>query len=247
MGLGDSTGVSGGGRFATTRWSLVFSAGEDDVQRQDALGELCELYWYPLYAYARRRGEDRHAAEDLTQGFLTRLLEKGDLAMADPARGRFRSFLLAAMKNFMSGEWRKEHTIKRGGEARLVSLDVDLAEGRLELEDRERTPDEGFDRDWALALLDAVLLRLRAEYVERGREQHFDGLKPYLMGEGQLIGGSYAETAEKLGTSEGSIKVAVHRLRTRFRDELRREVAETVEGPEAVEDELQALLAALQS
>lgn len=234
------------GRFEATRWSIVLAAkqakGSDTARGRDALGKLCAAYWYPLYAFVRRGGKSPHDAQDLTQGFFARLLEKNWLDAVDQSRGRFRSWLLAAMKHFLANEWDKSRARKRGGGHALIPLDAEDAESRYAHEPADTaTADKLFDRRWALTLLDQVLARLRAEFIAVGKVKHFDGLKGALTGEKT----PYAETAVQLGMSEGAVKVAVHRLRERYRDLIRAEIAETVGTPAEVDDELRHLLSAL--
>jgi RNA polymerase sigma factor (sigma-70 family) len=236
----------GNAQFSTTRWSLVLAAGADasSAAADQALTTLCETYWYPLYAFLRGRGNTVEDAQDLTQAFFARVLEKHALQQADPARGRFRSFLLTSLKNFAANEHDREITKKRGGGVPTVSLEFETAEGRFQLEPpSDETPERIFNRRWALTLLDRVLSRLQAEMVAAGRGAHFDRLKTYLTAnEPQL---SYAQTAGELGMSEGAVKVAVHRLRRQFRDLLRDEIADTVSSPEEIEDELRHLKSAV--
>ncbi len=229
----------------TTHWSVVVNAGRGDSARaQEALRRLCQLYWPPLYAFVRRSGYSREDAQDLTQEFFARLLERNTVARADPARGRFRSFLLASLKKFLASEREKNRAQKRGGGAQIISLQLDTAETRCAwLAGSGDPPDRAFDRQWALALLDAVLGRLRQEYTEAGREELFLGLKDTLSGGRSEI--PYRELGARLGMSEGAVKVAAHRLRQRYRELLREEIANTVSGPEQVEEELRQLFAAL--
>lgn len=231
--------------FVTTHWSVVVAAGRSDTTRaRDALGKLCQTYWLPLYAYVRRVGHSPEDAQDLTQEFFARLLERNTFAQADPERGRFRSFLLASLKNFLASEWEKARAQKRGGGAQMISLQLDTAETRCaRLAAPGDTPDRAFDRQWAMALLDAVLGRLRQEYTDAGREHLFVGLKDTLSGGRSEI--PYRDLGAQLGMSEGAVKVAAHRLRQRYRELLREEIANTVSGPEQVEEELRQLFAAL--
>jgi RNA polymerase sigma-70 factor (ECF subfamily) len=230
--------------FATTRWSLIAAAqdGAAPAARQ-ALADLCAAYWFPVYAYVRRRGHDHHAAQDLTQAFFARVLEKNDLAAADRTRGRFRSFLLAACQHFLANRHDHDTAKKRGGGRLPVSLDFGDAEARYAHEPAHAdTPERLFDRRWALELLDRALTELRTEYEESGRAKLFAALKECLTG-GAEVG--YAELAGQLGMTEGAVKVAVHRLRQRYRDRLRAAIAETVRAPEDVDDEVRDLFAAL--
>ena len=231
--------------FVTTRWSLVVSAGRNDTpQARNALEKLCRSYWFPIYAFVRRQGHGPHDAQDLTQEFFTRLLEKQQLAAADPAKGRFRSFLLAALKHFLANEWDKARAQKRGGGRVLIPIDVAAAETSCGVDPADNlTADKIFERRWALTLLEHVLGRLRAEYVSDGRENLFEQLKPTLTEASRTV--AYAEIANRLGTTEGAVKVAVHRLRQRYREVLRAEIADTVAGPGEVEDEIRNLFAAL--
>jgi RNA polymerase sigma factor (sigma-70 family) len=236
------TDQGGGRHFATTRWSFVLAAGADTSSPgvQEALASLCETYWYPLYAFLRSRGYKPDDAQDLTQAFFARLLEKHAVRQADPARGRFRSFLLASLKNFTANERDREIARKRGGGVPIVSLEIETAEGRFQMEPpSDETPERVFDRRWALTLLDRVMSRLKAETGRSGKPSQFDRLKPYLTGDQPQL--SYAQTASGLGMSEGAVKVAVHRLRKRFRDLVRDEIAQTVSSQEEIEDELRHL------
>ena len=223
---------------------LAAGADESSAAADQALTTLCETYWYPLYAFLRSRGSSVEDAQDLTQAFFTRVLEKHSLRQADPARGRFRSFLLASLKNFASNQRDREITGKRGGGVPLVSLEFDSAEGRFQMEPpSQETPERIFDRRWALTLLDRVLSRLKMDMVAAGREAYFERLKSYLTGDEPQL--SYAQTASELGMSEGAVKVGVHRLRRQFRDLLREEIAQTVSSPEEIDDELRHLRSAV--
>lgn len=229
--------------FVTTDWPAVLHAGQGGGTRAHAaLARLCQTYWHPLYAYARRRGHAPHDAQDLTQEFFSRLLERRLLARADPLRGRFRSFLLASMNHFLANEWEKARARKRGGGRPALSLDLAAAEQRLEPAD-DATPDKAFDKQWALCLLETVLTRLEQEFQREGKAALFALLKRTLAGARESQ--PYAELAAKLGLSEGAIKVAVHRLRRRYRDLIREEIALTVAAPEEVESEMRHLLEAL--
>ncbi|MHC4878755.1 MAG: RNA polymerase sigma factor [Planctomycetota bacterium] len=232
-------------RFATTRWSLVVSAGDPtDEGRDKALASLCENYWYPLYAYVRRRGRNAEDARELTQEFFVQLLDREWLQAADQERGRFRSFLLTAFKRFLSKERDRANAQKRGGGTRVFSLNVDAAEERYQREPADdRTPESIYERRWALTLLDHVLASLQTEYDERGKRELFDQLRVYIAGESKTA--TYADVAVALRMTEGAVKVAVHRLRQRYRELLVAEVAHTVEADGSVDDELKRLLAAL--
>lgn len=236
--------------FVTTHWSVVLTAVRNDTTRsQNALARLCQVYWPPLYAYVRRLGHSPHDAQDLTQEFFARLLGKNQvgknhLALADESRGRFRSFLLGSLKHFLANEWDKARAQKRGGGHIPIPIDLGATETSYSFEPADQmTAEKIFERRWALALLAEVLRRLREEYVLAGREKWFEALKPTLTETTRTV--RYAEIAQSMGTSEGAIKVAVHRLRQRYREVLRAEIADTVSGPTEVEDELRNLFAAL--
>jgi RNA polymerase sigma-70 factor (ECF subfamily) len=232
--------------FAATRWTLVLAAAgeKSGAHRRRALEELAQVYWFPLYAYIRRQGHQAPQAEDLTQDFFTRLLEKKSLAAADPEKGKFRSFLLASLKNFLTNEWDKSVALKRGGGRPLVALDALDAEARYALEPADDlTPDRLFERRWALAVLDQVLARLRQEYVDRDSVALFEALKGCLAG--ATDGPSHGDVARRLGMTEGAVKVAAHRLRRRYRQLLRDEIAQTVASPELVDEEIRYLLGCL--
>lgn len=236
---------SGSPAFVTTRWSVVLSAqAGDSPEATRALEQLCGAYWFPLYAHVRRLGRSPADAEDLTQAFFARLLARNGLGVVDRARGRFRSFLLGSLKHFLTNEWDKARAQKRGGHLRIIPLDAPAGEDRLQLEPAtQSSPDREFDRRWALALLDTVLARLEAEHAGQGRERLFAGLK------GTLAGGRgdvpMAHLARELGLSEGAARVAAHRFRSRYRELLRAEIAQTVATPAEVEDELRHLFAVL--
>lgn len=239
-------------RFASTRWSIVLAAGgAASPQSHQAMAALCETYWYPLYAYVRRRGYDSATAEDLTQSFFTRLLDKGDLRQVRPERGRFRSFLLASMKHFLGNQWDRTRAAKRGGGRPHFSLDTAGAEQRYGLASADsQTPESLFEKQWALALLDRVDRALRQEFVQAGKEEQFDRLRTRLTGDRskeQTGADSYRQLAEELGMSEGAVKVAVHRLRKRFQGRLREEIAQTVDGETDVDEEIRELFKALRS
>ena len=233
------------GVFVTTHWSVVLAATRNDTTRaQQALARLCQAYWYPLYAYVRRRGHDAHDAQDLTQEFFARLLAQNWLAQADRERGRFRTFLLAAMGHFLANEWDKARAQKRGGAVQIVPLQLDSAETRYGHEPVDPvTPEQGYDRQWALALLEEVLNRLREEHAGEGNAESFDALKLCMVGDRQAQ--PYAVLATKLGMTEGAVKVAVHRLRQRYRQLLREEVGNTVATPGEVDEEMRHLFAVL--
>lgn len=247
MSVGEVRGSAGAGQFATTRWSLVSAAaGGDREEAKAALATLCQTYWLPLYHFIRRQGHDAAAAEDLTQGFFAQLLARDDWGTLSREHGRFRSFLLASLKHFVCNEWDRQRAIKRGGGQRTLSLDFAAADSRCVLEPAAgRTPEEEFDRQWALALLDRVRQRLGEQYAAAGKQRQFEALEGLLTGEG--VEASYRELAQQLEMTEGAVKVAVHRLRRRFGELLRQEIAETVSSETDVNDELRLLFAALQT
>jgi RNA polymerase sigma-70 factor (ECF subfamily) len=228
-----------------TRWSVVLAAGSrDTAQSRVALEKLCRAYWRPIFAFVRRQGHSSPDAQDLTQEFFARLLSKNYLGAVDRARGRFRSFLLASLKHFLANEWDKAGAQKRGGHQVLIPIDAQSAETSYAFEPADgMTAEKLFERRWALTLLDQVLAALRAEYEGEGKGALFEQLKSTLTGERRTI--RYAEMGERLGMSEGAVKVAVHRLRQRYRELLRAEIAETVSTPEEVESEIRALFSAL--
>lgn len=232
-----------GSAFPQTRWSMVLAARTDEAPgSREALAELCEQYWYPLYAFLRRRGNDRDRALDLTQGFFGHLLEKKTLSALRPGSGRFRSFLLSSIKNFAANERVRENTQRRGGDTTLLSLDGDRAERRYDLEPGDDwTPDRSFERSWALTVVDGVHERLRGELVAAGKQRLFDLLSPALSGEGR----PQREVADELGISEAAVKMSLMRLRKRFGRLLRDEIAHTVRNEADVDDELRHLLAVL--
>lgn len=231
--------------FATTHWSVVSAAGKDDLpQAADALEKLCRTYWYPLYAFVRRQGKNPEDAEDLTQQFFSRLLEKNYLAKADRDRGKFRTFLLRSMKNFLVNDWKRASRIKRGGAQSFISLDLHAAEDRYVTESTaEANPENAYEQQWATALIEQVLTVLGREYVTVEKRRLFEGLKGFLWGDKSSL--SYADLGQQLALSEGAVKVAVHRLRQRFRELLRVEVAHTVLHPDEIDGELRHLIAVL--
>ena len=230
--------------FATTRWTVVLTAGRGSTPQADmALEELCRTYWYPLYAFIRRHGRTREDAEDLTQSFFVRFLEKNYLEGLNSDKGRFRAFLLAALKHFLANEWDKANRLKRGGGLRPLSLDWQSADTRYQIDPADNlSPDKLYDRAWAVTLLERVIGRLRDESAADGRSELFEQLKPFLMVGKSAI--PYAQAAAKLELSEGAIRVAVHRLRRRYRQLLREEIGQTLADPALVEEELRALFSA---
>ena len=239
-----STSSPPGEVFATTHWSVVLAAGRTDSTRaHEALARLCRTYWRPLYAYVRRRGYPAHDAEDLTQAFFARLLERNDVAAVSPDRGKFRSYLLAAMNHFLSDEWDKARAQKRGG-GRVIEMDSAVAEAiHAQQTEDTLTPEKLFDQRWAITVLEEVHRRLRQEHEREGRGAQFEALRFSLMGERSAV--PYAELATRLKMPENTVKTAVHRLRQRYRELLRAEVAETVSCAEDVEVELHELFRAL--
>jgi RNA polymerase sigma-70 factor (ECF subfamily) len=235
-----------GAHFATTHWSLVLAARDRaEPGAADALASLCALYWYPLYAYVRRRGHGADEAHDLTQEFFARLLEKDFLAAVDRGKGKFRSFLLAACKHFLANQRDHNRARKRGGGRPPLSLDAADAEDRYRAEPAAGLSAEKlFERRWALTLLAQVMTRLRADFESKGKGQVFDRLRGFLVGEKQ---GGYRRAAAELGLSEGAVKVAVHRLRQRYRELLHEEIGRTAQTAEEIAEEIRDLFAALGS
>jgi RNA polymerase sigma-70 factor (ECF subfamily) len=233
------------GHFATTRWSIIAAAqGPSSPQAQEALAILCRSYWYPLYAYIRRHGHSAHAAQDLTQGFFATLLEQHTLGVVDRSRGKFRSFLLTSCKHYMSHERGKAQAQKRGGGHRTFSLDFGDAEDRYQSEPAHTlTPEKLYARRWALAMLDQVLGRLRQEFTQKGKGLLFERLRMCLLGDKNAL--PHGQMGRELNMSEGAVKAAAHRLRQRFRELVREEIAETVDNLQDIEDEIRELFAAL--
>jgi RNA polymerase sigma-70 factor (ECF subfamily) len=230
--------------FEATHWSVVVSAGrQESAQAQQALAKLCQTYWYPLYVFARRQGQRPEDAQDLVQGFFAKAIEKNYVADAEREKGRFRSFLLLALKRYMANEWNHANREKRGGGKEIISLDAQNTEMRYKTEPADdMSPEKAYERQWALTLLQQVLDRLGAELHAAGKGRVFEELKVFLNGE---KGGSYVEVGVSLGMNEGAVKVAVHRLRMRYRELLKLEIANTVTSPEAIQDEIHNLFAAL--
>lgn len=231
--------------FVTTRWSVVLAArGKSSPESAAALETLCRAYWYPLYAYVRGSGHSPHDAQDLTQEFFARLLAKDYLQAADREKGRFRTFLRVCLKRFLANEWDRQRAAKRGGGERPTSLDVALAEQRYATElTTGVAPDRLYERQWAMALLEQAMARLRAEYTAAGKASEFDQLKSALTAERGAI--PYAELAAALNLSEGAARVAVHRLRKRYRELFRATVADTVSEPDEVDDEVRHIATVL--
>lgn len=231
--------------FKTTHWTVVCTAAAgDSSQAAAALEQLCASYWYPLYAFVRRRGFSSHDAQDLVQGFFARLLEKNFLQSVNREKGRFRSFLLAALNHFLLNELDKAHTLKRGGHLAFVSFDEAGANAAFQSEPRsELSPERLFDRNWAEALLATALNQLREENIAAGKLRSFEQLKHVLTGDKNPV--PYLELAASLGSTEGAVKMAVKRLRRRYAELVRMEIAKTVATPDQVEDELKSLFVAL--
>jgi DNA-directed RNA polymerase specialized sigma24 family protein len=231
--------------FVTTHWSVVLAAREGASTEADAaLERLCRTYRWPLYAFVRRRGYEAHDAQDLTQEFFARLLAKDFLRTVDRSKGKFRSFLLAALEHFLAKEWRRSQTQKRGGKFTFVSLDDGSAETQfLQVPSADLPPEKLFEQQWALTLLDQVVTRLRQEHVAAGKGEQFEQLKIFLTGEKRAV--AYADLALNLNTTEAALKMAVSRMKKRYGELLREEIANTVSDPAEIEEELRALFAAL--
>jgi len=230
--------------FATTHWTVVLAAGRRHTPQSDhALDELCRTYWFPLYAYVRRRGHEKQDAEDLVQAFFARFLAKNYLEGLCAERGRFRAFLLASLKHFLANEWDKSQRQKRGAGAMHLSLDWQTADSKFQVAAAsEPSPDQAFDREWALALLSKVIEHLQAECAADGKARLFEQLKVFLAaGKGET---AQSEVAKALGMEEGAVRVAVHRLRKRYRQLLRDEIASTLSDPAMVDEEMRALFGA---
>jgi len=240
-----SYSVSGAGRFATTHWSVVLQAGQPGAPGyQQALETLCRGYWFPLYAYLRRHGYDSHQAEDYTQAFFCKVLEKQVLRLADSKRGRFRSFLLATLKNFLADERDRARAQKRGGGRKLLSIDFNEAENQYALEPADRlSPEKLFDKSWALTVLERTMACLKAELAGKNKKELFDHLKIYLTAEKGSI--PYRDTAAELNMTEAAVRTAVHRLRRHYRKSLRDEIAQTVTTEDQIDEEIDDLFAAL--
>ena len=235
-----------GAGFCTTHWTLVLTAARADAgtDARDALARLCSVYWHPLYAFCRRQGRQPHDAEDLTQEFFARLLQNNALASVRPERGRFRSFLLASLKNFLANEWERARAQRRGGGRPLIPLDAAEAETRYALEPADSlTPEMVFERRWAFAVLERTMTALRREYSTQEKGELFDQLEGFLPGGHGTV--SRVELAAKRGLTVGAIDVAIHRLRQRFGALLREQVAETVSSEQEVKEEIRHLISVL--
>jgi len=234
-------------RFATTRWSVVLAAGSSESTRyHEAMESLCRTYWFPLYAYLRRKGHDASQAEDYVQGFFMRMLEKHSLSGVDEKPGKFRSFLLVSLKNFVANEIDHAQAQKRGGHHTILSLDLEQAERQYTSEpSHEMSPERLFERSWAIAVLEHAMIQLESEFANSDKAGLFDHLRGYLTAEPNMI--PYRDVAEKLRMTEGAVKTAVYRLRNRYRDVLRAEVAQTVATKEQIDEEIRELLTVLSS
>lgn len=234
-------------QFATTRWHIVCAVGDENSQTAStALQELCQIYWYPLYTFVRRQGLDSNTAADLTQAFFADLLERQDLKRVDPGLGKFRSFLLRAMKNFLNNQWDKAKAQKRGGGKSPLSLDFQAADDRYRLEpSHDQTPELIFQRQWAKTLLDRVRDELRSEFASRGKGHQFDRLEKFLAGKSDEE--TLAEAAAQLAMTEVAVKVALHRMRQRFGELLRAEIQQTVATPDEIQPEIQQLFEVLKN
>jgi RNA polymerase sigma-70 factor (ECF subfamily) len=229
--------------FPNTRWSVVLAARQPSPESAAALETICRDYWYPLYAYVRRCGQPPHDAQDLTQAFFARLLEKRWLDAADREKGRLRSFLIVALKRFMNNEWDRVSAQRRGGGRAHAQMDTAFAESRFAADTQTLAPDETFDRQWALTLISLTTTRLRAEFAAAGKPGDYDALKNCLLADRGAI--DYAAVAKQLGANEGAARVAVHRLRKRFREIYREEISQTLAAGADVDAELRHLAAAL--
>jgi RNA polymerase sigma factor (sigma-70 family) len=230
--------------FPNTRWSMVLAARESSPKAAAALEEICRIYWYPLYLYVRRSGHQPHDAQDLTQEFFCRLLEKRWLDTADREKGKLRTFLIMALKHFMAKEWRRATAQRRGGGQAPLPMDTTFAESRLAADPSSLPPEAAFDRQWALTLLDQTIRRLQQEFAVAGRAEVFATLKNALLSAGHHDF-DHAAAGQKLGMSEGAVRVAIHRLRKRFREIYREEISQTLAEGADLEAELRHLAAAL--
>lgn len=234
------------GRFRTTRWTLIRRAGGEELEEsQAALAELCEAYWGPVYRFIQRGGRQEQDARDSTQAFFTRLIETRDFDSVDAARGRFRAWLLGCVKHFLANEGAYRDSLKRGGGHRVLSLDFEAEQAMQVTDDRALDPEAAFARDWTLALLERVLGQLGVEYGGAGQGALFAALRPRLQPGGE--GRPFEELAEEFDRTPGSLKTAMHRLRRRYGELLRREVAETMEDPSQVEEEIRGLFESVSS
>jgi DNA-directed RNA polymerase specialized sigma24 family protein len=247
MRLDEGSAEGGAGQFHTTRWTLVLVSAQNQGQAaQEALAELCQIYWYPLYAFVRRRGYSPDDSEDLTQGFFLDLLEHRALTRVDRLKGKFRSFLLASFQNYLSVEARAAHCLKRGGQQRFVHIDAESAENRYRLEPADcLSPERIFDARWAMALLDHSMVQQAEECRSKGKESQFEALKDFVGIGNETVEGSYDEAAKMLSMGVGTVKTLIHRLRKRYIEIVRQEVARTVSDPAEINSEIHALAHAL--
>ncbi|MEO6569441.1 MAG: sigma-70 family RNA polymerase sigma factor [Opitutaceae bacterium] len=234
-----------GARFPTTQWSMIVTVANRGPDARSALEKLCRIYWFPLYTYVRRRGNDHAAAEDLTQEFFRLLLDSDRLGRATPERGRFRGYLVANMRSFLAHDWEKSRARKRGGDFTFFALDAQRADERFQNEpiDPGLTPEQAFDRAWALQMMDRVLGAIGAEFASKGREDFFLRLRTLVWGDSD--GASHESIAAEFGMTAGAVRIAVHRLRQKVREQLRVEVGATLVDAEETESELNYLLGAL--
>jgi RNA polymerase sigma-70 factor (ECF subfamily) len=241
---GDGEAFSGR-EFLTTNWSIVLGAGDQSSSRAgEAMQRLCQIYWYPLYAFIRQRGSTAHDAQDLTQEFFAQLLLRQDLTQVRREKGKFRSFLLASLQHFMANERKKAGRLKRGGGQNIISIDAESAERRYALEpSHDLGPDKLFERRWAMTLLDQAIEQLRLEFVRSNKLALFEQLKVFLTGDEN--GPAYCDLGAKLAMTEAAVKMAVSRLRRRYREILRAQIENTVAGPDDIEDEIRHLFTAL--
>ena len=240
-----SSNSPGQSRFATTHWSVVLAAGKSSsAQHKQALSTLCQTYWFPLYAYLRRGGYNAHESADYTQGFFAKMLEKHYLKQVKPMPGKFRSFLLASLKHFVANERARARAKNRGGGRTALSFDFENAENQYALEPADDlSPDKVFEKSWALTVLERTMDRLESELAGKNRQKLFDHLRIYVGAEASSV--PYSKAAAELGMTEGSVRVAVHRLRRRCRELLRDEIAQTVGAEDQIDDEIRGLFAAL--
>lgn len=244
MGNTNRNSSSASPAFTTTSWSMILEAsGEEGAGATEALSDLCQRYWFPLYAFVRGKGFDRSQAEDLTQAFFAELLAKKRIQFAEPSRGSFRTFLLASLMNFISNHWRSEKALKRGGGQNVLSIDYGQADTKYADQPADpMTPEKIFERNWALSILEQTLASVEQQYQDSGKSELFGTLKCFLSGDDEV---AYSELSESTGMREGALKVAVHRLRQRYGQQLRLQIAKTVDSPAAVDEELAALFQAL--
>lgn len=237
--------AAGPQRFATTHWSVVLLAGQNDpAQAAEALEKLCRAYWYPLYAFVRRQGHDPHDAQDLTQEFFARLLARNELASMDRSKGKFRSFLLASLKHFLANEWHRSQRQKRGGGCEHFSFEAAAAEDRYRLEPPdELTPEAIYERRWAETVVDSVTQQLEREFADAGQAGRFGELKMFLLADDEPV--SYAEAARRLNISEGATRTAIYRMRQRYGELFRAEIAQTVTSLPEMEEEIRHFLKVL--